>query len=37
MFDTGSTSFMLICTMLVLLMTPGVAFFYGGLARRKMS
>lgn len=35
MFDTGSTSFMLICTMLVLLMTPGVAFFYGGLARRK--
>lgn len=35
MFDTGSTSFMLVCTMLVLLMTPGVAFFYGGLARRK--
>ena len=35
MYDTGSTGFMLICTMLVLLMTPGVAFFYGGLARRK--
>ena len=35
MFDTGSTGFMLICTMLVLLMTPGVAFFYGGLSRRK--
>ncbi len=35
MFDTGSTGFMLVCTMLVLLMTPGVAFFYGGLARRK--
>ncbi len=35
MFDTGSTSFMLICTMLVLLMTPGLAFFYGGLSRRK--
>ena len=35
MFDTGSTGFMIICTMLVLLMTPGVAFFYGGLARRK--
>ena len=35
MFDTGSTAFMLVCTMLVLLMTPGVAFFYGGLARRK--
>ncbi len=35
MFDTGSSSFMLICTMLVLLMTPGLAFFYGGLSRRK--
>ncbi|MDR0514926.1 MAG: ammonium transporter [Coriobacteriaceae bacterium] len=35
MFDTGSTAFMLICTMLVLLMTPGLAFFYGGLSRRK--
>lgn len=35
MFDTGSTAFMLVCTMLVLLMTPGVAFFYGGLSRRK--
>lgn len=35
MFDTGSTSFMLTCTMLVLLMTPGLAFFYGGLSRRK--
>ena len=35
MFDTGATAFMLICAMLVLLMTPGVAFFYGGLARRK--
>ncbi len=35
MFDTGSTGFMLICTMLVLLMTPGLAFFYGGLSRRK--
>lgn len=35
MFDTGSTDFMLICTMLVFLMTPGLAFFYGGLARRK--
>lgn len=33
--DTGTTSFMLICTMLVLLMTPGLAFFYGGLSRRK--
>ncbi len=35
MFDTGSTAFMLICAMLVLLMTPGLAFFYGGLSRRK--
>lgn len=35
MFDTGSTGFMLICAMLVLLMTPGLAFFYGGLSRRK--
>ena len=35
MFDSGTTTFMLICTMLVLLMTPGLAFFYGGLSRRK--
>lgn len=35
MTDTGATAFMLVCAMLVLLMTPGVAFFYGGLARRK--
>ena len=35
MYDTGSTAFMLICAMLVLLMTPGLAFFYGGLSRRK--
>lgn len=35
MYDTGSTAFMLVCAMLVLLMTPGLAFFYGGLSRRK--
>ncbi len=35
MFDTGSTGFMIVCAMLVLLMTPGLAFFYGGLGRRK--
>ncbi len=35
MIDTGSTGFMIICAMLVLLMTPGLAFFYGGLSRRK--
>lgn len=33
--DTGNTAFMLVCAMLVLLMTPGLAFFYGGLSRRK--
>ena len=35
MYDSGSTAFMIVCTMLVLLMTPGLAFFYGGLSRRK--
>ena len=35
MYDTGSTAFMLVCAMLVLLMTPGLAFFNGGLSRRK--
>ncbi len=33
--DSGATGFMLVCAMLVLLMTPGLAFFYGGLSRRK--
>ena len=33
--DTGSTAFMLIATSLVMLMTPGLAFFYGGLVGRK--
>lgn len=35
MYDTGSTAFMMVCTMLVFFMTPGLAFFYGGLSRRK--
>jgi Amt family ammonium transporter len=35
MFDTGNTAFMLIATSLVMLMTPGLAFFYGGLVGRK--
>ena len=35
MYDTGSTAFMIVCAILVLLMTPGLAFFYGGLSRRK--
>src|SRR5437764_3306972 len=33
--DTGNTAFMLLCTSLVMLMTPGLAFFYGGLVSRK--
>jgi Amt family ammonium transporter len=33
--DTGDTSWVLISTALVMLMTPGLAFFYGGLVRRK--
>ncbi|ABK77159.1 ammonia permease [Cenarchaeum symbiosum A] len=33
--DSGDTSFMIIATALVLFMTPGVAFFYGGMARSK--
>ncbi|MDR0921503.1 MAG: ammonium transporter [Lactobacillales bacterium] len=33
--DTGSIAFILICAALVFLMTPGLAFFYGGLERRK--
>jgi Amt family ammonium transporter len=35
MLDTGSTGFMLLATSLVMLMTPGLAFFYGGLATKK--
>lgn len=33
--DTGSTAWILAATALVMLMTPGVGFFYGGLVRRK--
>ena len=33
--NTGDTGFMLICTALVFFMTPGLAFFYGGMVRRK--
>ena len=33
--NTGDTAFMMICTALVFFMTPGLAFFYGGLVRRK--
>jgi ammonium transporter, Amt family len=33
--DTGNTGFMLLATSLVMLMTPGLAFFYGGLVGRR--
>jgi len=33
--DTGDTGWLLACSALVLLMTPGLALFYGGMVRRK--
>jgi Ammonium Transporter Family len=33
--DPGATAWMLAASALVLLMTPGLAFFYGGLVRMK--
>jgi len=33
--DTGDTAWMLISTALVMLMTPGLAMFYGGMVRKK--
>ena len=35
MIQAGDTAFMLVCAALVLLMTPGLALFYGGMVRRK--
>lgn len=35
MVNSGDTAFVLIAAALVLLMTPGLAFFYGGMVRRK--
>lgn len=35
MYDAGTSAFMMMCAMLVFLMTPALAFFYGGLSRRK--
>ena len=35
MMNAGDTGFILICTAFVFFMTPGLAFFYGGLVRRK--
>ena len=32
--NTGNTGFMILCASLVMLMTPGLAFFYGGLIGR---
>jgi Amt family ammonium transporter len=33
--DTGDTAFVLVCAALVMLMTPGLALFYGGMVRTK--
>ena len=34
-FDTGDTAWVLVAAALVLFMTPGLAFFYGGMVRAK--
>ncbi len=34
---TGNVAFMFLCTVMVLFMTPGLAFFYGGMVQRKNS
>lgn len=33
--DSGNTAWLLVCTALVMLMTPGLAFFYAGMVNRK--
>ena len=33
--DTGDTAWVLVSAALVMLMTPALGFFYGGLVRRK--
>ena len=35
MIDKGLTTFMVLATSLVMIMTPGLAFFYGGLGNKK--
>lgn len=35
MINTGDTAWLLVSTALVMLMTPGLALFYGGMVRRK--
>jgi len=34
-YDSGDTAWLLASTAMVLLMTPGLAFFYGGMVRTK--
>lgn len=36
MYDTGTTAFMVLSTALVVMMTPALALFYGGLSRKNM-
>lgn len=33
--NLADSAFILVCTALVFFMTPGLAFFYGGMVRRK--
>src|SRR5450759_1594533 len=33
--NSGDTAWLIVCTALVLLMTPGLAFFYAGMVRSK--
>lgn len=33
--DTGDTTFIIICAAMVMIMTPGLALFYGGMVRKK--
>src|SRR5690554_1938597 len=33
--DTGDTAWVLVATALVMMMTPALAFFYGGMVRKK--
>ena len=34
-FDTGDIAWMIVATALVLIMTPGLGFFYGGMVGKK--
>ena len=34
-YNTGDTAWILVAAAMVLLMTPGLAFFYGGMVRGK--